>query len=136
MKVLTPRSPNETRSSPMRPASSHSSIGSSTIPKSSTSKANPITSKRPESAPKNATNNAPSENSNENHYRATNQLHRRTTLALFDILQHWSADQALAVYELLETLAQSVWGTYLTPLIELIQSQSDKSLPTHPGPPV
>ena len=57
-------------------------------------------------------------------------------MALFDIPQHWSADQALAVYELLETLAQSVWETYQTPLIELIQSQSDESPPTDPGPPV
>ena len=57
-------------------------------------------------------------------------------MALFDIPQHWSPDQALAVYELLETLAQSVWETYQTPLVELIQSQLDQQPPTDSGPPV
>ncbi len=55
-------------------------------------------------------------------------------MARFDIPQHWSADQALAVYEVLETLAQSVWETYQTPLVELIQSQPDEPPPTDPCP--
>ena len=53
-------------------------------------------------------------------------------MALPDIPHHWSAEQALAVYELLEALGQSVWDTYQTPLVELIQSQLDEQHTTDP----
>ncbi len=56
-------------------------------------------------------------------------------MALPDIPHHWSAEQALAVYELLEALGQSVWDTYQTPLVELIQSQRDEQHPTDLGSP-
>ncbi len=56
-------------------------------------------------------------------------------MSLPDIPHHWSAEQALAVYELLEALGQSVWDTYQTPLVELIQSQLDEQHTTDPGSP-
>src|SRR5919106_1116869 len=39
----------------------------------------------------------------------------------FELPQHWSAEQALAVWELLEALATLVWDQYELPLLELIR---------------
>jgi hypothetical protein len=44
-------------------------------------------------------------------------LTARFTLQLPD---HWTPEQALAVYELLNDLADSVWNRYEIPLLELI----------------
>ena len=44
-------------------------------------------------------------------------LSARFTLQLPD---HWTPEQALAVYELLNDLAESVWSRYEIPILELI----------------
>jgi hypothetical protein len=38
---------------------------------------------------------------------------------------HWSPEQALAVYELLNDLAETIWNRYEIPLIELLTSELD-----------
>jgi hypothetical protein len=56
-------------------------------------------------------------------------LDSRLTLALPD---DWTPEQALAVYELLSGLAETVWNRYETPLIELLSpefNQDDASQP-------
>ncbi len=47
----------------------------------------------------------------------------RFTLQLPD---HWTPEQALAVYELLNDLAESVWNRYQIPLLELIVPELDE----------
>ena len=39
---------------------------------------------------------------------------------------HWTPEQALAVYELLNDLAESIWKRYEIPLIELLTSELDQ----------
>jgi hypothetical protein len=39
------------------------------------------------------------------------------------IPEHWSPEQALAVWELLENIAGLVWARYEQPLIELIRPE-------------
>ena len=50
-------------------------------------------------------------------------LYARFTLQLPD---HWTPEQALAVYDLLNALAESVWNRYETPLLELIVPDLDE----------
>ena len=38
---------------------------------------------------------------------------------------HWSPEQALAVYELLNILTETIWNRYEIPLIELLTSELD-----------
>ncbi|MGR9088814.1 MAG: hypothetical protein ACU841_17345 [Gammaproteobacteria bacterium] len=49
-------------------------------------------------------------------------------LQSFHIPQHWSPQQALAIFEFLEQLASLVWDQYQEPLILLLQPELD------PGP--
>ena len=44
------------------------------------------------------------------------------TMTTIQIPNHWSAEQALAVWELLDELARCVWDRYELQLIELIQA--------------
>ena len=44
-------------------------------------------------------------------------------MATFDIPEHWSTEQALAVCDLLENLHHAIWDQYEERLIELILSQ-------------
>jgi hypothetical protein len=44
-------------------------------------------------------------------------------MATFDIPEHWSTEQALAVCDLLEDLHHTIWDQYEERLIELILSQ-------------
>ena len=55
-------------------------------------------------------------------------------MATFDIPEHWSAEQALAVCDLLEDLHHTIWDQYEKGLIELIlsQIQQEHALP-HPN---
>ena len=39
---------------------------------------------------------------------------------------HWTPEQALAVYELLNDLAESIWNRYEIPLIELLTGELDQ----------
>ena len=43
-------------------------------------------------------------------------------ISRLQIPQHWSAEQALAVWELLDELTTRVWNRYELPLIELIRA--------------
>jgi len=43
-------------------------------------------------------------------------------MTTIQISNHWSAEQALAVWELLDELARCVWDRYELQLIELIQA--------------
>ena len=52
-----------------------------------------------------------------------NTLSEHWTLHLPD---HWSPEQALAVYELLNDLAEAVWNRYEIPMIELLTSELDQ----------
>jgi hypothetical protein len=49
-----------------------------------------------------------------------------------EIPEHWSAEQALAVWEFLEEVAGLVWERYERPLIELIRPDLDHE----DGPPL
>jgi len=40
---------------------------------------------------------------------------------------HWTPEQALVVYELLNDLAEAIWNRYETPLIELLTSGLDQN---------
>ncbi len=44
-------------------------------------------------------------------------------MAFFDIPEHWSAEQALAVYEFLAQLQDRIWDRYEAPLVETIQRE-------------
>ncbi len=44
-------------------------------------------------------------------------------MATFDIPEHWSTEQALAVCDLLEDLHHTIWDLYEERLIKLILSQ-------------
>ena len=45
----------------------------------------------------------------------------RIDLKPFEIPQHWSPQQALAVFDFLEQIAGLVWDQYQQPLIELLR---------------
>ena len=49
-------------------------------------------------------------------------LASRFTLPLPD---HWTPEQALAVYDLLNDLAEATWNRYEIPLIELLAAELD-----------
>ncbi len=44
-------------------------------------------------------------------------------MACFDIPEHWSAEQALAIYEFLAQLQDRIWEYYEVPLLEIIQRE-------------
>jgi hypothetical protein len=50
-------------------------------------------------------------------------LSSRFTLPLPD---HWTPEQALAVYDLLNDLAEAIWNRYEIPLIELLAQDLDR----------
>ena len=50
------------------------------------------------------------------HYGASNTI---------PIPQHWSAEQALAVWEFLDEIARCVWDRYELPIIALIRPELD-----------
>ena len=56
-------------------------------------------------------------------------LDSRLTLALPD---DWTPEQALAVYELLSELAETVWNHYEIPLIELLAPKLDQDQSSQP----
>ena len=47
-------------------------------------------------------------------------------MSTLQLPQHWSPEQALAVYDLLNELAQSIWDRYELQLLELIRPQLDE----------
>jgi hypothetical protein len=49
----------------------------------------------------------------------------RIDLKPFEIPQHWSPEQALAVFEFLEQLLSLLWDQYQQPLIQLLQPELD-----------
>lgn len=50
------------------------------------------------------------------------------------IPQHWSPEQALAVWECLENLAWLIWDRYQVQLIDLIQPNLDPDDTAQPDP--
>ncbi len=44
----------------------------------------------------------------------------------FEIPDHWSAQEALAVYELLNDIAEQIWERYELQIIELLQPELDQ----------
>ncbi len=44
-------------------------------------------------------------------------------MATFDIPEHWSAEQALEVYELLSDIQECIWNYYEIPMLELIRPE-------------
>ena len=46
-----------------------------------------------------------------------------TTGIPFILPEHWSAEQALAVVELLDDLRHQIWAHYQLPLLELVREQ-------------
>ena len=53
----------------------------------------------------------------------------RFTLSLPD---HWTPEQALAVYELLNDLAESIWNRYELQLLELLTPEIEQHDPSQP----
>ena len=53
-----------------------------------------------------------------------NTLSSRFTLQLPD---HWTPEQALAVYEFLTELADALWNRYEVPLIQLLAPELDQN---------
>ena len=53
-----------------------------------------------------------------------NTLSSRFTLQLPD---HWTPEQALAVYELLTDLADALWNRYEIPLFQLLAPELDQN---------
>ena len=39
------------------------------------------------------------------------------------IPEHWTPEQALAVYELIDEIRDAIWSRYQVPLIELMQQE-------------
>ena len=50
----------------------------------------------------------------------------------FDIPDDWSPEQALAVYELLDTLRERVWDRYQLQLIKLLAPDTDQNDTSQP----
>ena len=44
----------------------------------------------------------------------------------FEIPDHWSAQEALAVYELLNDIAEQIWERYHLQIIELLRPELDR----------
>ncbi|MGH8534132.1 MAG: hypothetical protein ACREV1_15795 [Gammaproteobacteria bacterium] len=44
----------------------------------------------------------------------------------FEIPDHWSAQEALAVYELLNDIAEQIWERYDHHIIELLRPELDR----------
>jgi len=53
-------------------------------------------------------------------------------MAFFDIPEHWSTEQALAIYELLAQLQERIWDYYEIPLREAIRREIEGDLPNEP----
>ena len=51
----------------------------------------------------------------------------------FDIPAYWTAEEALAVFELLDELRQRVWGHYQLQLLDLLP-EPHPAAPPDPGP--
>ena len=49
-----------------------------------------------------------------------------TPISTLTIPQHWSAEQAMAVWEFLDEVARCVWDRYELPLVELIKAELDQ----------
>ncbi len=49
-------------------------------------------------------------------------------MAFFDIPEHWSNEQALAVYELLSQLQDRIWEYYEVRLVETLRGEIDGNL--------
>ena len=47
-------------------------------------------------------------------------------MSTLQIPQHWSPEQALAVYDFLNELAQGIWDRYEMQLLELIRPELDE----------
>ena len=45
----------------------------------------------------------------------------------FEIPDHWSAQEALAVYELLNDIAEQIWERYDLQIIELLHPELDRN---------
>jgi hypothetical protein len=56
-------------------------------------------------------------------------LATRFTLQLPD---HWTAEQALAVYDLLNDLAEAIWNRYEIPLIDLLAPDLEPGTASQP----
>ena len=112
------RSPNGARSFPTPPASSPSSIASSTTPRSSPSRANPIASRKPTNAPSRRHANA----AGPNHDAASFQAGPAIPAPL-NIPAYWTPEQAFAVFELLDDLRERIMAHYDVQLIDLYREQ-------------
>ena len=69
---------------------------------------------------------APGNDANQNPERPMKNLHLPSGLATgipFILPDHWSAEQALAVVELLDDLRHQIWAHYHLPLLELVREQ-------------
>ena len=49
-------------------------------------------------------------------------------LFTLNLPDHWSPEQALAVFELLNDLTESIWIRYEIPLIELLTDELDQDI--------
>ena len=56
------------------------------------------------------------------------------TMASIEIPSHWSAQQALATYEFLDDLMQSIWARYENEIIELVRPDLDYEDTSPPDP--
>ncbi len=54
-------------------------------------------------------------------------------MAFFDIPEHWSTEQALAIYEFLAQLQERIWDHYEVPLVETIQREIAGGLHNEPN---
>lgn len=52
------------------------------------------------------------------------------TMSAIQIPAHWSADQALAVFDFLNELSQTIWEHYESQLLELIRPELDGNDPS------
>jgi len=53
-----------------------------------------------------------------------------STRARFRAPDHWTPEQALAVYDLLNEMAEAVWNRYEIPLTELLTPEFDQRADT------
>ncbi len=53
-------------------------------------------------------------------------------MAFFDIPEHWSTEQALAIYEFIAQLQDQIWEYYEDPLVEAIRRDIADDLHNEP----
>ncbi len=62
----------------------------------------------------------------------TSSANAYAAMTTIEIPSHWSAEQALAVWDLLDEIARLVWDRYELPLIELLRPDLEEEQHAQP----